>query len=331
MNIPVKELKKFSKLSSHIVASGITPSSKCIKFGGGTIIKNAHHSFVMYDCEASNENILVDENDLWALVNGTASDFINITSKGGKVILSDGKYKMPLPVVPLNNYNELPIPEGERLNMSHEFLSSLGRSAGACGPSVTPANLYMYVHIGDGAICSGNGFMGVCFPVEEDYKMVIEAKIAAIVSKNSFTQMAESKGHYFFYADNYVMGFSKQEIGWFNMKKALNGGDTRTFTIGATDVLSFNSLAMSLSKDFGIITMSTGKIEMDDTVKEKSLSIPADAITVPEPFSYNAENMNKVVSALDVEELDFYHTDKAYFIKSTETKATAIIAKIHKP
>lgn len=330
MNIKVKDLRIFNKLSVHIKASGITPSSDCIKFGDGAIIKNANSAFVSYDCPDANEGVLVDEHILWSLVNATLSEFINITTKDNKTILSDGRDKIPFTSVPANDYNNLPVYEGDKKPVSPEFLTYLGRCAGSCSPYKTPANLYMYVHVGDNAICSGNGFMGVYFPIEEDYKMVIEASVATIVSKNSFTSMAESKSHYFFFGDKVMMGFSKQEIGWADLKKIIIGGDKRTFSIGATDILSFNSLAMSLSKDFGIVTMSTGKFEMEDTVREISQSRPADGITLPEPFSYNADNMNKIVSALDVEDLDFYVGERNYWIKSIETNAIAIIIKIHK-
>lgn len=331
MNIKTIDLKQFQKLSSHVKASGITPSSDCIKFGNGAIIKNAHSAFVSFDCEDSNENILVDEHALMGLVNATSSEFINIFLKGPKVILSDGRDKIPVPSVSIKDYSELPAYQGDKKGISVGFLESLGRAAGVCSAPQQIGNLYMYVHVGEDAICAGNGFMGVHFPIEEDYKMVIEKKIAATLSKFSFTAFAESQGHHFFFGDGFFMGFSKQEIGWADLKKVLSGGKERTFSIAASDILSYNSLAMYLSKDFGMVTMKNGEFEMDDTIREISHSRPAAGITLPEPFTYNAENMNKIVSALGVEELDFYVGDRAYYIKSTETKATAIIQKIHKP
>ena len=331
MNVKTNDLRKFQKLSSHIKASGILPSSDCIKFGDGAIIKNAHSSFVSYDCQDSNESMLVDEHALWGLVNATSSDFINIVLKGPKVILSDGRDKIPVPAVSIKEYGELPAYDGDKKDISIEFLQSLGRAAEVCSAPQQIANLYMYVHIGENAICAGNGFMGVYFPIEEDYKMVIEKKVANTLSKFSFTSFAESQGHHFFFGDGMFMGFSKQEIGWADLKRVLSGGKDRTFSIAASDILSYNSLAMYLSKDFGMVTMKTGEFEMDDTIREISHSRPADGIVLPEPFTYNAENMNKCVSALGVEELDFYVCEKAYYIKSTETKATAIIQKIYKP
>ncbi len=69
---------------------------------------------------------------------------------------------------------------------------------------------------------------------------------------------------------------------------------------------------------------------MTDSRSEYAPTRPAEQLKLPEPFNYNADNMNQVIKALGVEELDFYHSERAYFIKSTDTKATAIIAKIAK-
>lgn len=330
MNIKVSDLKKFQKLSGHIRPSGITPASTCLKFGGGAIVKNANSAFISYDCVDANEDILVDELALNSLLNATFSDFINICVKSGKVVISDTRDKIPCGFIESKEFNNPPICETNKKALSPEFLDALHLAADTCTGYKNPATLYMFVHIGKNMIAAGNGFMGVVFPIVEDYTVVLEKNIARLVSSHNITSMCESKGHYFFYADDFVMGFSKQEIGFCEMGKHMNGGKDRTFTVASSDIRSFNSLALSLCKDYSIVTMETGKFEMTDHRIDYAPTRPAPELTLPEPFHYNAENMNQVVTALGVETLDFYHSDKAYFIKSTETKATAIIAKIQK-
>jgi hypothetical protein len=330
MNIKVSDLKKFQRLSSHIKPNGILPASNCIKFGDGKMVKNAHSAFVSYDCPSSTESVLVDEHGLNSVLSNTASEFVNIAMKGKKLVVSDSRDNIPFPTFEEKEYNPPPNPEEEIKPISPEFLEALGRCAETCQPRKDPSNLYMFVHVGKKMIAAGNGFMGVCFPIEEDYTMVIERGVAALISKHEFTEMSESQGHYFFYGDGITMGFSKQEIGFAEMGKMMNGGTERTFTISASDVLSFNSLALSLCKDWSIVTMHTGRFEMTDSRSEYAPTRPAEQLKLPEPFNYNADNMNQVIKALGVEELDFYHSERAYFIKSTDTKATAIIAKISK-
>jgi len=332
MNIRVSDLKKFQRLSAHIKPNGILPASDCIRFGGGTIIKNVHSAFVSYDCKDSTDDILVDEHPLNSLLNATASDFINISVKGSKVILSDGRDKIPVGIVSVKEFGDLPVPEGKKQEIDSEFLAVLGQASEACAERKPDTTLYMFVHIGNKTMASGNGFMGVCFPIDKDYKMVIEKNTAKFVSKQEIYAWAETESHYLFYGHDTFFGFSKQEIGFSNMGSMIQGGDERTFSIASADVLSFNTLALSLSaeRDLTVVTMAPGQFETVKGGDEEPCVRPYEGLKLPEPFHYNPDYLNKVISALNVEELDFYHSPRAYFIKSPDTKATAIIAKISK-
>lgn len=331
MNIPVNILRKFYKTSAHIRPTGVTPASNCIKLGNGTLIKNANSAFISYDCPEATEEVLIDEHVLNGLLSNTYSDFINISVQKGKVVLSDTVTKIPTGIIPVKEFNDPSVSEGEKKNISLFFLEALRKCSEVCKPyKSSDTDLYMFVHIGKNMIASGNGYMGVVFPIDEDYTMVLEKSVARLVSGNNITATSESQGHYFFYSDNFTMGFSKQEIGFCEMGKMMRGGDNLTFSVSSSDILSFNSLALSLCKDYSIVTMHKGKLEMIDSRIDSAPVREITSIFPPEPFHYNAENMNQVVSAFGVETLDFYHSERAYFIKSPDSKATAIIAKISK-
>lgn len=330
MNIKVSTLKNFQKTSAHIRSTGITPASHCIKFGNGALVKNANSAFISYDCPEATEEVLIDESVLNGLLSNTYSEFINISVQKGKVILSDTVTKIPTGIIPVKEFNDPSVSEGEKKLVSEFFLEALRRSLETCLPYKTPASLYMFVHVGKNMIASGNGFMGIVFPVDEDYTMVLEKSVARIIANNNILSTSESQGHYFFYSDNFTMGFSKQEIGFCEMGKMMQGGDKLTFSVSSSDILSFNSLALSLCKDYSIVTMHKGKLEMIDSRIDSAPVREITSLAPPDPFHYNAENMNQVIDAFGVETLDFYHSSKAYFIKSPDSKATAIIAKISK-
>lgn len=330
MNIKVNDLRKFQKLSSHIRPTGITPSSNCIKFCNGKMIKNANSAFISYDCPDAKEDVLVDESVLNTLLKNTLSDVINITYDGKKVILSAGRDKIPSGLIPFKEFVDPKMDNSKRQPISIEFLDALRRTSGTCLSYKTPGSLYMFVHVGKKMMASGNGFMGICIPIEEDYTMVLEKSIASLIASNDIVATSETKGHYFFYAENFTLGFSKQEIGFCEMGKMIQGGNDLTFTASSDDILSFNSLAMGLCKDYSIVTMDTGKLEMIDSRIDSAPVRVVPELKLPEPFHYNAENMNQIISAFGVESLDFYYSEKAYFIKSADSKATAIIAKIDK-
>lgn len=331
MNIQTLHLRAFQRLSSHIETSGVSPASDCLKFGNGTITKNAHSAFVIFDCPDATESVLVPEHILASLLKETVSDFINISVNKKQVIVTDGRDKIPFGLIDMKEYSEPPKVLSDKVPVSSDFLSIIGRCAETCAPFKDEANLYMFVHIGDNMAASGDGFMGVSFPVEEDVKMVLKGKTASFVSKMDVKAVSESKGHYFFYGDDFVMGFSKHEIGFFEMgKKISQAPKERTFSISSTDLMSFNHLALALTKTWAHVTIFTGKFEMTDTIREIESSREYAVITIPEPFTFHAESMNRIIKALDVEDLDFYHSERSYFIKGPDTKATAIIAKIQK-
>lgn len=332
MNIKVSDLRKFQKLSSHIETSGVSPASDSIKFGDGVIIKNAHSAFVSFDCVDSTESVLVPEHILSSLLKETSSSFINITVKEKQVVVSDGRDKIPFGLINLKEFSNPPKPDSERKFITLEFLSAIGKCAETCAPYKDELNLYMFVHVGDNMAASGDGFMGVSFPIEEDIQMVLRAKTASFVSKMSVAETSESKGHYFFYGTDFVMGFSKHEIGYFAMgKKISDAPKERTFSMSANDLLSFNNLNISLFKGQStFVTISNGKLDASDTMGSSQPSRDYEGVKIAEPFTFNAESMNRVIKAMGVEELDFYNSERAYFIKSTGTKATAIIAKISK-
>jgi hypothetical protein len=331
MNIRTSDLRKFQKLSSHIKPNGIAPASDCIRFGGGVMTKNAYSAFVTYHCPDANEDLLVEEHVINSLLSTTSADFFNITIKNEKVIVSDGRDKVPFGFINMDTYTNTPSVPTVKTEISKEFLNVLGRAAEVCAAPKDPSTVYMFVHVGDNMMAAGNGWSGVVFPIEEDLKMVIGKQTAMLVSKYDFTETGETEGHYFFFAKDVIMGFSKQEIGYSEMGKIMRGGKEEfTFTASATDVLSFNALALSLCKDWAIVTMKTGEFEMIDSRFDYTPTRPAEQLRLPEPFHYNADNMNLIVKALDVEELDFHNSKNAYFIRSSDTTARAIIAKISK-
>lgn len=330
MNIKTSTLKHFQKLSAHIRPTGIAPANNCIKFGNGALVKNANSAFISYDCPEATEEVLIDEHVLNGLLSNTSAHFINISLQKGKVVITDATTKIPMGVIPVKEFNDPSVSEGEKKPISEYFLDSLKRSSKACKPYKSPLDLYMFVHIGKNMIASGNGYMGVVFPIEEDYTMVLEKSVAALVAGNKITATSESQGHYFFYSDTFTMGFSKQEIGFCEMGKMMQGGDKLTFSASSSDILSFNLLALSLCKDYSIVTVDKGKLEMIDSRIDSAPVREIESLTPPEPFHYNAENMNQIADALDVDVLYFYNSKSAYFIKSADSKATAIIAKISK-
>lgn len=329
MNIKVSDLRRFKKYADKITGANILPIAGYLKFGDKKIVKTAFSSFVQFDCEDAIEPILVEERLLNGLLDQTPSDFINISKKGNKVTLSDGRDKFVFQVPDIKEFPAIASPQDEKTPLSSEFMEAIGMAGNFSLPMGDIPEKYMYVHVGGKAVCAGDGIVGFHCPITEPLVMVIEKKISQMLGKYSVSSFSESENYYFFTTNDAVLGFGKQSIGWMDIRHVFKATGNRTFSASSGDIQSFNSLSMKASAAC-IVTMSKGLFEMSDPLYDIKHERPAENLELPEPFTYNPGKMNTLLSALGCEELDFYDINGGYFIKSADTKATAIIAKISK-
>lgn len=329
MNIPVNQLKKFQKLASNIKSNGILPIHGYLKFGGGAICKNVGSAFVKYTLPEAGEEILVDEHDLFSMLNHTSSSFISITLKKGKVELNDGKDKVILQEAKYNTFHFPELKDIEETAISSEFMDAVLKASNFAQVVKDMPTYYAYVHIAENTVCAGDGLMIFHCPVEENISLVLEGRIAQFVAKQGITSFAHSGNYHLFITPEATLGFAKSDIGWFNIKRVFERSREYSFSIGASDILSFNSLSMQLTRD-PMITISDGKIEMNDMLLDKYHERELEGIKIKEPFTFNPEKMNVALNGLGCEEIDFSDGGPCYFLSNKHVKATTIIAKIKK-
>ena len=334
MNISTQSLRKFKELAAHIRRQKGLEIDSYIRFGGGMIVKNAFESCIQFDCPDSNENILVNENDLYPIIAATSSEFINICNdKKGGIVLSDGKVKLNSPTSPFKDFLSMPEIPAPADTLDADFFHALKKAYPICAPDEEKAGKpwYCYVHVGNQTICTGDGSVGFCQPINPEIKIVIKREVAAIVSQYKFTSFSESDKYQFFHSEGLTMGFAKAaHVVYTDIRFAFNCNTPRSFSYSSTDLWSFNSLFIKVSKS-PMCSFLNGRIEAWDMyISDKTQTCEAEQIVVDEEFPFSPEKLNRALEALDVEELDFHKGTSMYFIKSTETKATAIIAKMYK-
>lgn len=329
MIIPVNQLKKFQKLSSHIKSNNILPIYGYLQFGGGYIRKNVGTAFVNFICKEADEDLLVDESDLFGLLNVTNTTAISITKKGSKIKVTDGRDYFDLVSPKHEEFPNSEVPAGSPINISEEFMEAVAKASHFATFIKDAPTYYGFVHIGEKTVCAGDGIIIFHCPVEEDVKIVLDNKIAQVLSKYNIHSFQESESHYYFHNSDSVFGFSKPDTGWFDIRRLFQQERAYSFTLDASDLTSFNSLALQLSKACQV-TVSDGKLEMNDPYLNKHHERPAENIKIPAPFLYNPEKMNALIAGMDVETMDFSDSKPCYFISSKGTNATAIIAKISK-
>lgn len=293
------------------------------------ICKNVSSSFIKFDMDGSDEELLVNEQDLYSLLNATSSSFINITKNKGKIELTDGKDRFLLQSPPVTDFNMPTIPDSETTTVSGAFLNAVSSASAFTQFIKDMPTYYGFIHIGEGSVCAGDGIIIYHCPVEENIKLVLEGSIAKFLSKLDIQSIGIADNYYYFLTNDCTIGIAKPSEGWFDIRKVFKNKREYSFTGSSSDIVSFNTLSLQLSKT-ALVTLSNGKFEMTDMLFDKYHERIAENIKIESPFSYNPDRMNTVINGLDCEEIEFHDAAGCYFLSSKDTKATTIIAKINK-
>lgn len=332
MNIKVSDLKGFKDLASHIKRQNRLDIDSFVRFGDGVITKNAYEAAIKFDCADSNEEFIIHEDDLYALISGTPAEVISISkNKNGVVIVSDGRDKFPAQTTVYQNFLEMPnIPE-KTSSIDGNFLTALGKAWPICASDENQGMaFYAYVHIGNETICAGDGVVGLMHPITQAIKFPIKREVAAIVSKYEFDGFSESEAFYFFHAPGLVMGFRKTVVPYMDIRFAFDCKVERTFTYSAADLKSFNVLFLKRSK-FPVCAFVKGGMDAYDMyTTDKVQKREVEQITIAEDFAFSPDKVNRLLDSIGTETLDFHKGKDMYYVKSSDTTAIGIIARVMK-
>lgn len=329
MNISTASLKEFQKLSSNVKSNHILPITDYLKLEPGKITKTALSSFVTFDCPEIDEEMLVSEKHLYDLLSVSSSSFINISKRGTQINITDGRDKMSFEAEKFELFPAIQQPTKDKVAISDNFVQALYMASYFPIPFKEVMGIYNLVMIGNKTICAGDGVIVFKHIIDEDVApIVLEKSIATSISKLPITGFAFGESYYFFYTDKAVFGFSVQEIGYADMNKffVLNGQKPK-FSLSANDLMSFNTLAMRTAED-AFVHAENGRLSLNSTLTNIPLDRQLDGLTLDEPFNYHPEKMNRLLTAIHSQELDFYDGDRMYYVKNQDEKICTLIMKI---
>lgn len=329
MNISTAALKEFQKLSSNVKSNHVLPITDYLKFEPGKITKTALTSFITYDCPEVDEEILVSEKHLYDMLSVSLSSFISISREGTEIKITDGEYRMAFQDEKFELFPIIQQPTKDKVAISDCFVQALYMASYFPIPFKEVMSISNLVMIGNKTICAGDGVIVFKHIIDEEVDpIVLEKSIAASISKLPITGFAFGESYYFFYTAKAVFGFSVQEIGYadFNKFFVLNGQKPK-FTLSANELMSFNTLAMRTAED-AFIHVENGRLSMISTLTNVPLDKPLEGLTLDEPFNYHPEKMNRLLTAIHSEELDFYDGDRMYYVKNQDENVCSLIMKI---
>lgn len=329
MNISTSDLKRFQRLSSPITGKNILPILDYVKIGGGRIVKSVLTSFVQFDCNSADEDMLVEENLLNIKIGKSANPTLKFSKKGNKVTITDSVVPTTDQTMDIKEFPTIPEPTSERFPVSENFLKVL-QKAQHFPAKYDPQNIswMSFIMIGDGYVCASDGHAFFMEPVDEEFKVVLDNRNAQILSKMPINGYAFSDNYMFFYGDGFTIGFGKQEIGYTNISGYGNiNGSKMEFTASASDFQRFNDECAQSSK-LPWITISKGKVSMNDKDYDRLVEMPMPSVTPSDMFTYNAKTMNRLLMAIGGDEIEFYRGKDWYWIKSPSEKSTTLLMKL---
>lgn len=328
MTIKTSSLKTFQKLAANFKGNGIMPITDYLLFKGGKVTKTVMSSFIQMDCDGIDQEMLVDEKHLYNILNSTASDFINVVKKGNKVVLSDSRDTITFQTKEVKEFPSIPVSSDEKTELSPEFVLYLNMASHFSAQKEQIPSFKSFVMVGNKSICASDGFIAYKGDVGEGIKAVIEKNTASFVSKMNIDSYGQCNNYYFFYAKGITMGFSTQEIGYVDMGQFFPKDKVEIdFVVGSSDLVSFNHLASKSAPNKKCV-LSVGKITMQDADLDVFLQRDLEGLKPSEDFKYYPDQLNRVLSAIQSEDIDVIKAERMYYLRSGNEKFTALIMKI---
>jgi hypothetical protein len=331
MIIKKSDILRFKDLAADIRRQKNLMVDSYIRFGGGKILKNAYECMIQYDCSDSNEELLISEEYIYPLATTSSAEFITIKKEGKGLKLMDGKEVVKVPTIETKNFLAIPkiIPQTDVLDA--EFIKSLKRAWPLCSPDEEKAAkpMYAYTLIGNNAICSGDGICGLRIPISQNITLALRGDIARSISNHKWTGFSQSDTNVFFHMDGVVVGFSKTSVPYVDIRYVFDFDTEFAFSYAASDLESFNKLFMKYSK-FPYCSFKKGCLDAWDMYSEETLTRPAEQINVSDEFGFSPIAMNKILSALDCEDIDLYKGKSFYYVKSKDSTASTFIMQMSK-
>lgn len=322
--VPVADIKTFKQNSAHVKTNGILPILDYILFDNGEIIKTNGHDYVVQQSNFSGA-FLVDERELYSFMEYTNANDLLFTveqiEKGKKrIAITDGVKKGGSNTDDVIHYLKRQTPSDKKTILSADTLDDIGIAAEYTDEKASDLRA-KNVFVGNGAILASDGFIAFKKECSHDLPtMVLSRGICKIISGFESLVFSENEKMMFFEAANTTYGFVKSEATYFDLSPFFAMDKEKSFVINKRELLSYNNWSIARSplkyccpyfeiSDEGLLlTMQDADYALDG-----SETIPAKG-TMKGKFRYNAAIMNRLLSSVPDEELDFYQAKNRFYI-----------------
>lgn len=330
MKISTSELKRFKNNSSFIRHNNILPILSYLKFDNGKVTKTSLSNFIVQDIEFKG-SFLVDENILFNFLNFTSEPTIDISVKGKRVVITDGKSTVECPSEDMVNFPSVAEPEGKWVELPTDIFQSISYAANFI-EVLEIQDMRSHVFVGDKIVGGSNGIIGYVKEFDEELpKIVLPKDTAVVIGKLNQGMFGENEKYIFIDTLTTRYGFIKPSYPYMNIGKlGKYNKESKNFTIDKNELLSFSEMCTSSTKAKGInacFVIAGGKLKMSmvDTDFEVNVNKAIDVSgEMDEIFNFNPGMMSTLLKNIPDTDITLYENNESYSITG-ESQSVSII------
>jgi hypothetical protein len=322
--IKAKNLKDVQKSFQKIRQTSVLPILNFIKIdvadGWARITKNNLEVFLEYKIPSDGKgSVLVQESVLWNVVSFSApEEVVDIFWDEKNYTVSSGEMKIKNQVE-----NILTYPTHQEPNSDDGVLVNIDEISHLSGiikdeEIKTEAS---YVFVGNGKAAGSDRFIGHCVDFSGNIKMALRREVLSTLPPEEM-RVKQSDNYDFFISENYIYGFSKSEINFFDISKFFVIPESIGFMFQKKDLLKFVDLAISSSTSkINNVTLSVKDRKMylktHDEISGNTVtySIGVDSPTDFPEVVFVSEQLSKLLKAVKYEEITMIPDKNKSYIK----------------
>lgn len=341
-----EELLSFKAQSGHIIPKkDLQPILSFLKIqvdgDFATITKSNNREFIVKSVPNDSEDceFLVDEDILYNFLELCESDYVNFaitpTMTTSRIELSAGRARMISPTDQPHLYPTLDLSNENWIPISKLVAATAGICSKIIMDSETMMNAQAHFFV-NSSFAAGSDFSIMYYQAikEELPQLVLRREVAQCLSKMSVPQYSSNANYDLLKDDQTLFGFSKSDLGFFDMSKALTEKlSVSDFSVNKNAMIRFCQSCVSASKGIGSATLEMiepNNLHLELVDSGNGLDIHLDVSVKGEKgtFKFNPELMMKLLKVIPCDDVYFWPGDKRYYITDMDKTFVSVIMLI---
>lgn len=284
-----------------------------------------------FDAEGKDDQeYMIPELDLFAFVDHSSDQMIDIKKINGKVHISDSYSTAPC-LTTEDAFPVLEIPNSSDIELSSSLIKDIKKAGKMLSEDVN-STWQKHVFVGHKMVIGCDGFVALSIPCEIEERIIFRKEVIAALPLVGAIYKRNAS-YDFFECGRTLYGFVKSEQNFFDMTKGIGIPKKEPFEIKRSDLLSFNDWTLSVSKkpEFADIQWEFKDHHLCltgyDTFSKKSIERKIEA-TGGETFKYLPAQLNKLLKAIDDDILICYRGQNNICITNEKRTFISLIQQI---